>query len=98
MIQYPGKFEGELYATRAVWDMAGDHGVDEELGSTDELGWFCKYSGTIRGRGPFHVIVSEDSQGFVHGEYFDTESEMIEAWAQIETEYNCFYTEQEGQS
>jgi hypothetical protein len=86
VIRYPGKFEGEMYATRAVYDMAG-HGMLDDIGSVDELGWYCAYSGNIRGRGPFHVIISEDSQGFVRGEYFDTEAEMQRAWAAIEAQY-----------
>ena len=94
MIRDLGKFECELYATRAVYDMAGD-GMLTDIGSVDELGWYACYSGTIRGRGPFHVIVSEDSQGFVHGEYFDTEADMEKAWAAIEGEYETLYATME---
>ena len=94
MIRYPGKFEGELYATRAIYDIAGE-GMLSDIGSVDELGWYACYSGLIRGRGPFHVIISEDSQGLVLGEYFDTEQELEKAWEGIEQEYEKFYSMQE---
>ena len=83
MILYPGKFEGELHATRAVYDMAGD-GFIEDCGDVQTCGWYARYSGPIRGRGPFHVIISEDSQGFVHGEYFESQEEFDAAWAEVE--------------
>ena len=93
MIRTLGKFEGELYATRYVYDLSVDGGIDEDIGESDALGWYGRFSGTIRGRGPFHIIISENSQGFVHGEFFDTEEQMNAAWSQIETEYDLFYEE-----
>ena len=94
MIKQLGKFEGELYATRAVYDMSMD-GMLDNIGSADELGWYACYSGPIRGKGPFHVIISEDSQGFVRGEYFDSEETMEKAWSAIEKEYSRHYEESE---
>ena len=96
MIKHLGKFEGELYATRAVYDMSMD-GMLDDIGCVDELGWYASYSGLIRGRGPFHVIISEDSQGFVRGEYFDTEDELNAAWAAIKDEYTKFYEANENE-
>lgn len=92
-IKGPGKFEGETYAVRWVYDQAG-HGFLDDVGSVDELGWYAKYSGKIKGRGPFHVIINEDSQGFVSGEFFDTDKQINKAWERIEKEYEDFYAEQ----
>lgn len=95
MIRTLGKFEGELYATRAVYDLSMDGMLDDEIGSCDELGWYARYSGPIRCRGPFHMILSVDSQGSVHGEYFDSEQDLDAAWQGIESEYEAFYAQQE---
>lgn len=97
MIRSLGKFEGEMYATRAVYDMAGD-GMLDDIGSVDELGWYVRYSGTIRGRGPFHCIISEDSQGFVRGTFYDTEAECDTAWSSIEAEYDAYECERDGEA
>ena len=96
MIHTPGKFEGEFYATRAVYDIAGD-GMLDEIGSVDELGWYASYSGPIRGRGPFHAIVSENCRGCVHGAFYDTAAELEVAWAAIEAEYENFYEQGDTQ-
>lgn len=85
-IKGPGKFEGETYAARFAYE-----NPDDEIGSSDELGWFGRFSGKIKGRGPFHIIVSEDSNGFVHAEFFDSEKELNDAWAEIESEYEKYY-------
>ena len=91
-IKGPGKFEGENYVTRYVYDVAGD-GMLDNIGSVDELGWFARFSGKVKGRGPFHVIVSEDSNGFVYGQYFPSEKALEKRWAQIEREYERYYDE-----
>jgi 1,2-phenylacetyl-CoA epoxidase PaaB subunit len=85
-IQRPGKFEGETYAARYAYE-----NPDDEIGSSSELGWFGKFSGKIKGRGPFYIIVSEDNNGFVHAEFFDSEAEFNKAWSEIEAEYEKYY-------
>jgi hypothetical protein len=46
---------------------------DEQAGSVDELGWF----GMFREE---KVILTEDSQGFVDAEQFDTDEKLQEVW------------------
>jgi len=90
-IKGPGKFEGETFAARYAYD-----NPDEDLGESDGFGWYGKFSGKIKGRGPFHIIVNEDSQGFVSGTFFDTEKQLEKAWSNLESEYADFY-EDEGE-
>lgn len=89
-IKEPGKFEGELYVTRYAHE-----NPDDEIGSVDELNWFGRFSGKVKGRGPFHIITEENSQGFVWGKLYDTEKEMMKAWHEVEREYDQFYEQQE---
>ena len=88
-IKGPGKFEGELYITRYAHE-----NPDEEIGSVDELNWFGRFSGKVKGRGPFHIITEENSQGFVWGKLYDSEKEMMKAWHEVEREYDQFYEQQ----
>ena len=83
---HPGKFEGELYATRYAYEQTLD-GCSDDLGEVDGFGWYARFSDKIKGRGPFHIILQEDSQGFVYGTYYDTETDLDAAWADLETEY-----------
>jgi hypothetical protein len=66
---------------------------DEQLGSVDELGWYGMLYGKVKGRGPFYVIVKEDSQGFVTAETYETEKEMRRVWGLIERDYEEYYEE-----
>lgn len=85
-IKGPGKFEGETYAARYAYE-----NPDGEIGAADELGWYGWYSGPIRhSKQVFHIIVSEDNQGFVRGEFFDTKDQLNRAWRGIEKEYEKF--------
>lgn len=84
-IKGPGKFEGELYLTRFAYE-----NVDDELGDVQDFGWYGRMSGKVKGRGPFHIIVHEDSQGFVSGDRYDTEAEMMRDWRKLEREYEKF--------
>lgn len=81
-IKGPGKFEGETYLAKYAYE-----NPDGDIGSVDELGWYGYLSGKVRGRGPFHIIVSENSQGFVTGEIFDTAAAMAKQWRKIEKAY-----------
>jgi hypothetical protein len=91
-IKGPGKFEGELRIIQWVYEEP-----DEEVGSVDALGWYGRYSGKIKGRGPFHVIVSENSQGFVSGRTFASEKELEKVWDAILDEYDEYYEEDEDE-
>lgn len=84
-IKGPGKFEGETYAARFAYE-----NPDEDLGDSETFGWYGNFSGKIKGRGPFHIIVNENSQGFVTGEFFPTEKAMRKQWRAIEREYDEF--------
>jgi hypothetical protein len=88
-----GKFEGETYAAKFAYDYP-----DDEIGSVDELGWYGKFSGKIKGRGPFHIIVNENSDGFVSGTFYDTPSQLKRAWARIEKEYENLADENDGEN
>jgi hypothetical protein len=92
-IKGPGKFEGETYAAKFAYDYP-----DDEIGSVDELGWYGKLSGKIKGRGPFHIIVNENSDGFVSGTFYDTPSQLKRAWARIEKEYENLADENDGEN
>lgn len=89
-IKGPGKFGGELYATQYAYENA-----DEDLGDVQDFGWYGFFSGKIKGRGPFHIIVFENSQGFVTGERYSTEKAAREVWQRIEDEYAEFYEGEE---
>jgi len=95
-MSYPhlGKFEGELYATKYAYVSALD-GCSEELGDCESFGWYGQFSGKIKGRGPFHIIVSENSQGFVSGTYYNTTEQLAAAWSALESEYEKFCEEEE---
>ena len=84
-IKGPGKYEGEQYATRYAHE-----NPDEDLGDVQGFGWYGRFSGKIKGRGPFHIITTEDNNGFVFGNYFDSESALNKEWAEIETAYEEF--------
>ena len=88
-IKGSGKYAGQLYVTRYAHE-----NEDESIGDVQELGWFGRFSGKIKGRGPFHIITQEDNQGFVYGKLFDTEKEMLTHWHKIERAYDKFYEKQ----
>jgi hypothetical protein len=83
-----GKFEGETYVARFAYE-----NPDEDIGSVDELGWYGRFSGKLKGRGPFHLTVYEGSEGFVTASFFDTKAELDDAWAEIESAYSDYYDE-----
>jgi hypothetical protein len=86
-IRRPGKFS--LFIDRYAYEYP-----DDEIGRVDELGWYGYFSGKIKGRGPFHLIVSEDNYGFVTSEIFDSKKSLDKSWARIVKAYDRFYDEQ----
>ncbi len=89
-IKGPGKFEGETYICRYAYD-----NVDEDLGESENFGWYGRFSGKIKNRGPFHLIVTENSVGFVSCAFYDSEAELNDAWALLEDEYTEFSESEE---
>lgn len=85
-----GKFEGETYLCRAIYDLSLEGGLDDELGESEGFGWYGKFSGRIRNRGPFHVIINENSVGFVGCQFYDNEKQLDKAWRELEDEYAEF--------
>jgi hypothetical protein len=82
----PGKFEAcGNYALVAQW--LHEDGFDEDLGEAEWFGWYARFSGKIKGRGPFHAIVYEDSQGFVEVIYYSSANALETAWYDLETEW-----------
>ena len=88
-----GKFEGETYIVKWVYESGLDVGTG--IGESDSIGWFDYYSGKIKGKGPFHVIVTENSVGFVSGQFFDSEAEMMKVWEKIEREVDAYFEDQD---
>jgi hypothetical protein len=87
-----GKFEsnGNYYhVAQYLYSVTGDGGFDE-IGSVDELGWYARFDGKIKGRGPFFALLSEHSQGFFDIEWFDDLESLDVAWKGIEEEYENF--------
>ena len=95
-MSYPhlGKFEGELYATKYAYE-SGLDSCDDEIGEVDGFGWYGCFSDKIKGRGPFHIILHENSQGFVTGSYYDTAGDLGTAWSALESEYEKYCAEED---
>ena len=88
----PGKFEGcGNYALLAQYLYEA---CDYDIGSSDELGWYGRFDGTVKNV-PILAIVSEDSQGFVDVEYFNDTGSLNSAWKEIEKAYAEFYNGEE---
>lgn len=82
----PGKFEGcGNYAKVAEYLYES---CDEELGDVEFFGWYGKFAGKIKGRGPFFAVVSEDSNGFVDVTYYDTEQELENEWCNLQDQWS----------
>lgn len=77
----PGKFEGETMLAVEIFESAMESGADEEGGDTEGPGYFWLFTdfeasdGSIR-----HGILSENSQGFVSLDEYDTGTDAAEAW------------------
>ena len=93
----PGKFEGTHYYHVVQWlyDQAGQSFLDDELGAVDDFGWYGKFSGKIKGRGPFHAICTEDNQGFFSVTWITSEAALDATWSMLETNYDDFCNEED---
>lgn len=89
---HPGKFEGEPIATELLYDASMESGEDEQLGESDGFGWFALFDGIELGKDneKVYAILSENSQGFVSGEYFDTRAQLLRAWKTLERDYEDY--------
>lgn len=89
----PGKFDTIMDSI--VYGASLDGGPDEECGSVQELGWYGLLHTPILNDEERHkltaeelrlidasagCILSEDSNGFVNVEYFDTKAALMSEW------------------
>ena len=85
----PGKFDDSI--DEWVYEQSMD-GCDEEAGSVDEGGWYglLLFDEKVTVDDEYSkwsfiaAIICEDSQGFIHVDYFDDEDKANEAWAAVE--------------
>jgi hypothetical protein len=97
----PGKFEGEPLLTEVLWIVVLEGGADEELGESESFGSYALLTGLDGSELGGDIgdtkaaILSENSQGFVSGEYYDSAEEAREAWEEIESEYDEFMGDEE---
>lgn len=96
----PGKFD--LMIDAYIWDLSLDGYCDEEAGSISETGiWYGRINAGIQDfadsdllnqderdylRSFVGAIVSEDSHGFVHVEYYASAGALRAAWREVERE------------
>jgi hypothetical protein len=106
----PGKFDNDLdhamylLALDGADAECGDSSVYRWYGlmtgvTRDDTGTLSPTARQIMRRDsmsyPLHVIVSEDSQGFVSVDYYDSAKEAEEAWEEIEEECAEMYGEED---
>jgi len=87
--RHPGKFEACGPVGEYLYDLVGEGGQDEEIGSVDELGWYGLFTDTGLKCAP-HAILREDSQGFVEVERIDDRQEALDRWGNVLIEYEVF--------
>lgn len=92
----PGKFEGGYVIDESVYELMLD-GPDEEVGDVFGKGMWYSLLESLDGLDTSDftedekefiaeqvgAIISEDSQGFVTVEYFDSHKELEKAWREI---------------
>lgn len=96
----PGKFEGNgNYAGVAqyIYKLSLESRLDDELGEADSFGWYGRFAGHIKSKGPFYAICSEDNQGFFDVEWFDSLKELNYKWGQIKADYEEYMVEVEDE-
>lgn len=95
-----GKFEGSGDFGEAVYELVMDASyLDEEVGSSDELGWYGLALGLdVPGfPGKHNVIVTETSSGFFDVTEYDTPEQARKDWRKVEREYEKFYASGESE-
>mgnify|MGYP003334643314 CR=1 FL=1 len=60
--------------TEQIYHLSLDGGIEEQIGSVDEQGWYGRIG---------RSILTEDNFGFVCSQTWDTEEQAIEAFANI---------------
>ena len=93
-----GKYEGNADQDLAEYlHKYSLDGCDEELGDVQNFGWYGLLLHIIKGtlsKGKSYII-HEDSQGFFDYTTYGTKTQALEAWAQLELEYEDFEREAE---
>jgi hypothetical protein len=89
----PGKFEGGTDLNKYLYKLTMDSAQDEDLGDVEGFGWYGLFNGVGVRDGEtgeivtIYAIVSEDNQGFFDVYEYDTEKELMEAWEELQDEY-----------
>jgi len=82
----PGKYEGEVLATRIVHEEMMD-GADEEFGDVQDVGWHGLATDVRLPSGEItHAIIVEDSVGFVSGKFYATAARAKAAFNKMRNE------------
>ena len=91
-----GKYEGNADQDLAEYlHKLSLDGCDEELGDVESFGWYGILL-QIAGIGKLKsYIIHEDSQGFFDYTTYDTKALALEAWENLESEYEDFEREAE---
>jgi hypothetical protein len=82
----PGKYEGEVLATRIVHEEMMN-GADEEFGDVQDVGWHGLATSVRLPSGAItHAIIIEDSVGFVSGKFYATAARAKAAFNKMRDE------------
>ena len=91
-----GKFEGNADQDLAEYlHKLSLDGCDEELGDVQNFGWYGLIT-HVAGIGKMKsYIIHEDNYGFFDYTTYDTKASALEAWGNLESEYEDFEREAE---
>jgi len=91
---YPGKFESSGPLGELLYDLSLESWQDDELGDAIEYGLWAalfrnlevkdKRTGKVL---KIHAILSEDSEGFVYVDEYDSQKELMKAWRRLRRDY-----------
>ena len=91
----PGKYEGEVLATRLVHEEMMN-GADEEFGDVQDVGWHGLATDVRLPSGAVtHAIIVEDSVGFVSGKFYATAARAKAAFQKMRNELEPEYDDDE---
>lgn len=84
------KFSSEL--AEELYARASEGFTAESTGSVHELGWFgLFFNDSENGEGFGGHILREDNYGFVTVESYESETELVREWSNIEDDCERFY-------
>lgn len=80
------------------FDSLSPEWADETLGSVDELGWYGRFDTPREGSDLFlgGWILEQDEQGFTDYVFYDTDTELNDAWDSMVGIYDRYYDTVEG--